>query len=86
VIEHEPGSLAVPAVLTTLSLLLGLVLGLGALFRDRFPAGLRAGFKRVWVPFTRALRTVHSGHVGDSVTWLVVGVAGLGAMLTLVVR
>jgi multicomponent Na+:H+ antiporter subunit D len=83
---HEPGGLAGPALFTAASVLLGLGLGLGALFRRRLPGGLRAGVKRVWVPATRVLRTVHSGHLGDSVAWLVVGVAGLGAMLALVTR
>jgi len=32
------------------------------------------------------LRGLHSGQVGDSVTWLVVGTAGLGALLAVALR
>jgi hypothetical protein len=35
---------------------------------------------------TLALRRLHSGQVGDSIAWLVVGTAGLGALLTAVLR
>jgi hypothetical protein len=29
---------------------------------------------------------LHSGNIGDSVTWLVVGMAGFGTLLALVAR
>jgi hypothetical protein len=32
------------------------------------------------------LRGQHNGHIGDSVTWLVVGTAGFGTLLALVAR
>jgi len=35
---------------------------------------------------TLALRRLHSGQVGDSIAWLVAGTAGLGALLTAVLR
>jgi len=35
---------------------------------------------------TLALRRLHSGQVGDSIAWLVVGAAGLGGLLTAVLR
>jgi len=85
-VRHEPGHLTVPALLSLASVLLGGGLALGALFRDRLPAGARGLLGRVWRPATAALRALHSGHIGDSVTWLVVGVAGLGALLAVAVR
>ena len=81
------GSLAVPAALAVLSALLGAALALGALLPRRRPAGrltLAAG--RVWAPTAAVLRDLHSGNVGDSVTWLVVGLAGFGTLLALVAR
>jgi multicomponent Na+:H+ antiporter subunit D len=81
------GSLAVPAVLAVLSALLGAALALGALLPRRRPGGLFArAAGRVWAPTAAVLRDLHSGNVGDSVTWLVVGLAGFGALLALVAR
>ena len=81
------GSLAGPAARAVLSALLGAALALGALRPRRRPAGrltLAAG--RVWAPTAAVLRDLHSGNVGDSVTWLVVGLAGFGTLLALVAR
>jgi multicomponent Na+:H+ antiporter subunit D len=81
------GSLAGPAALAVLSALLGLALALGALLPRSRPAGLLArAAGRVWAPTAAVLRDLHSGNVGDSVTWLVVGLAGFGTLLALVVR
>jgi multicomponent Na+:H+ antiporter subunit D len=66
-------------LLAVLTVFLALALAAIALFRgplrDLLPGasgrGLRAGLS--------GLRTLHSGHVGDYVTWLVVGTVALGA-------
>jgi multicomponent Na+:H+ antiporter subunit D len=84
---HARGSLAVPAVLAVLSALLGVALALGTLLPRRRPAGLLArAAGRVWAPTAAVLRDLHSGNVGDSVTWLVAGLAGFGTLLALVAR
>ena len=84
---HARRSLVVPAALAVLSALLGAALALAALLPRRRPAGrlLRAA-GRVWAPTAAALRQLHSGNVGDSVTWLVAGLAGFGTLLALVAR
>ena len=85
--QHARGSLAVPAVLAVLSALLGAALALGALLPRRRPAGhLTRTAGRVWAPTAAVLRDLHSGNVGDSVAWLVVGLAGFGTLLALVAR
>jgi multicomponent Na+:H+ antiporter subunit D len=85
--EPALGSLIVPAALAALSALLGLALALGALLPGRLPTGrLPLALGRVWTPTAVLLRTLHSGNIGDSVTWLVVGMAGFGTLLALVAR
>jgi multicomponent Na+:H+ antiporter subunit D len=80
------------AKLPTTSVLLGtasvvgaLLVALLALYRERAGAGvgrvLRGGR-----PVVLALRALHSGVIGDYVTWLVVGVAVLGGVFAVVVR
>jgi multicomponent Na+:H+ antiporter subunit D len=52
-----------------------------ALFRYRLPSpGRRVteGARKT----VSALHTIHSGHIGDYITWMVVGVAGLAVLLT----
>jgi multicomponent Na+:H+ antiporter subunit D len=84
---HPGGSLAVPAALAVLSALLGAALALAALLPRRRPAGpLARASGRVWAPTAAVLRDLHSGNVGDSVTWLMVGLAGFGTLLALVAR
>ncbi|HEU4397776.1 MAG TPA: complex I subunit 5 family protein, partial [Actinomycetota bacterium] len=81
------GSLTGPAALAVLSALLGLALAFAALLPRRRPAGrLTRTADRVWAPTVAVLRDLHSGNVGDSVTWLVVGLAGFGTLLALVAR
>jgi multicomponent Na+:H+ antiporter subunit D len=80
-------SLVVPAALAVLSALLGAALALAALLPRRRPAGrLLRSAGRVWAPTAAVLRELHSGNVGDSVTWLVAGLAGFGTLLALVTR
>jgi len=57
-----------------------------SLLRQRAPAAPRLAARRVWHPVVSALRGLHSGQVGDSITWLTVGAASLGALLVLTLR
>jgi multicomponent Na+:H+ antiporter subunit D len=84
--SHPPVYLAGPALWAALSILLGLGLALAALYADRLPVRLRRRLARAWDPAAATLRGLHNGQIGDSVTWLVVGLAGFGALLALVVR
>ncbi|MDT7555799.1 MAG: hypothetical protein QOI68_269, partial [Pseudonocardiales bacterium] len=53
-----------------------------ALYRDRLPSVATTPAR--WVsPALNGLRAAHSGHVGDYVTWLFVGVAVLCGFLVL---
>jgi multicomponent Na+:H+ antiporter subunit D len=69
-------------LLGLLSTLLALLVAAVALYSDRLPQLLRAAC-RVLNPPLRALRAAHSGHLGDYVVWLLLGVTllsfGLGA-------
>jgi multicomponent Na+:H+ antiporter subunit D len=53
------------------------------LFRQRLPSGLRRSTARVAFPTLDGLRAVHSGIVGDYVTWLTVGAAAIGGVWAL---
>jgi multicomponent Na+:H+ antiporter subunit D len=83
---HPPLHLVGPALLAALSALLGLGLALAALLPERLPARLRGGVARAWGPVAATLRGLHNGSIGDSVTWLVVGMSTFGGLLVLVVR
>jgi multicomponent Na+:H+ antiporter subunit D len=54
-----------------------------ALFRHKLSKGFRQRVFRVFDPPIDALRALHSGHVGDYVAWLAVGVAAFGGLFTL---
>ena len=56
------------------------------LYRRRLPAVWRRGTARVAGRPVSTLKALHSGAVGDYVTWLVVGVTVLGGLVTIVVR
>jgi hypothetical protein len=43
------------------------------LFPIPLPAPLRQAFKRGVAPFLCALRTIHSGYIGDYITFLMIG-------------
>jgi multicomponent Na+:H+ antiporter subunit D len=83
---HPPPQLAEPALWAVVSALLGLGLALAALRPDRVPERVRGGVAWVWDPVAAALRGLHEGGIGDSVAWLVVGVATFGTLLAVVVR
>jgi multicomponent Na+:H+ antiporter subunit D len=80
-----PGLPRGPAVWSLLSALLGLAVAAAWLAPGRLPAPVRAAGRALAAP-AALLRGLHSGHIGDSVTWLVVGLSGFGALLALVVR
>ena len=84
--ESAPGTSASTLLYAALSLVGAVALAAAALLlpvhrrgRDR-GAVERAGSRAV-----ARLRTLHSGHVGDYVAWLVAGAAAFGAALTLMV-
>jgi hypothetical protein len=66
----------------------GVVETAAARFTDRagYAAALRDGVARVWGPVAATMRGLHDGGIGDSVTWLVVGMAAFGTLLAVVVR
>ena len=64
---------------------LSVVFAFLALYAQRFPAAMRRGAATLGVPL-RGVRRVHSGHVGDYVAWLLVGLALLGALVGVPMR
>jgi multicomponent Na+:H+ antiporter subunit D len=68
------------AALGVLSTGLAVLVALAALHRDRLPRG-PGRLVRPVVAAVTGLRALHSGHVGDYVAWLVLGVAVLGALI-----
>jgi len=83
---HEPARLGPAVAFAALTAVLAFGLALGAVFRHRAPAGPRRAVRRAWQPVASGLRGLHSGQVGDSITWLTVGTACLGALLVLALR
>jgi multicomponent Na+:H+ antiporter subunit D len=69
-------------LLGLLTAVLALLVAAVALYTDRLPQLLR-GAGRVLSPPLRAVRSAHSGHLGDYVVWLLLGITlltvGLGA-------
>jgi multicomponent Na+:H+ antiporter subunit D len=70
------------AALGLLSAALAAVLAAAALYRNQLPSSATALAQRM-SPILNGLRRLHSGHVGDYVTWLFVGVAVLCAFVVL---
>jgi multicomponent Na+:H+ antiporter subunit D len=66
--------------------LLALALAAFGLYRRRLPVAARAGGTRVLGPPLHVLRAVHSGVIGDYVTWLTVGTAVIGGVWALTLR
>jgi multicomponent Na+:H+ antiporter subunit D len=69
------------SLLGVASVVLAVAIAAAALFRQRLPTPRRRvadGARKA----TSALHTIHSGHIGDYITWLVVGVAGLAVLLS----
>jgi multicomponent Na+:H+ antiporter subunit D len=63
-----------------------LAFGAFGLYRRRLPVAARRAAGRVVDGPIRALKALHSGVVGDYVTWLVVGMTVLGGLFAVVVR
>ena len=57
-----------------------------ALFGSRIPTAFRRTGARMASPVVRALEALHSGNLGDSVTWLTIGSATFGIVLAAVLR
>jgi multicomponent Na+:H+ antiporter subunit D len=82
VVVPHIGWSATGALTGTVSVLLAAALAVVALRRLTMPPRLR------WISSASArimlgLRQLHSGHLGDYVAWLLVGVTGLGMLITL---
>ena len=73
-------------VLAAGSLAGALLLAGAALFHRRLPGALGAAARRLGGPAIKRLRDLHSGHVGDYVTWQVVGVTSFGLLCLLTVH
>jgi hypothetical protein len=67
------------AAATTLG---AIVFAAAGLYRQRLPEATR----RLLAPPARALQMLHSGAIGDYVTWFVVGTAVLGGLFAVLVR
>jgi multicomponent Na+:H+ antiporter subunit D len=57
-----------------------------ALFANQLPRTVRRRVRRIVVPAARGLRGLHSGRLGDSVTWVMIGTAGIGVLLAATLR
>jgi multicomponent Na+:H+ antiporter subunit D len=70
----------------TSATILALGLALVGLYRSRLPRGLSAAARRTLVPPIRVLHALHSGVVGDYVTWVAVGAAFTGGIWALLLH
>lgn len=82
-----PAAESPPHPPAALSYVYGIAAGAGAvasawmaLFRHKLPKNLRQRLFRIFDPPIDRLRAFHSGHIGDYVAWLTVGVAALGGL------
>jgi multicomponent Na+:H+ antiporter subunit D len=65
---------------------LAIGLALAGLYRRRLPKTVSAIADRTLAPPARVLHALHSGVVGDYVTWLVVGTAVTGGVWALLLH
>lgn len=82
-----------PAGPTTSMVISGIISAAGAvgyalldLFSERLPVVARTIGERVSGPVIRALRCAQSGHIGDYVSWLTLGVAVFGVVCAFALR
>jgi multicomponent Na+:H+ antiporter subunit D len=75
---------AVAAGIATTIVALGVALAL--IGRRRLPTRVLTGMRTLADPVVVPLRALHSGHIGDYIAWLTVGVAAFGGILAAVVR
>ena len=66
--------------------LLALALAFAGLYRQRLPHAVSGAAARMLLPPIRVLRGLHSGVVGDYVTWVAVGTAFLGGLWAVLLR
>lgn len=66
--------------------ILALALALVGLYRGRLPRAVSAVAERTIAPPIRVLHALHSGVVGDYVTWIAVGTAVTGGVWALLLR
>jgi multicomponent Na+:H+ antiporter subunit D len=78
----EAGWTTSGVLLGVLSGVLALAVAAAGLWAPRIPALVRAAVRPA-APLLTGLRRVHSGHVGDYVAWLFLGVAGFTALIGL---
>jgi multicomponent Na+:H+ antiporter subunit D len=81
--SHPSGWTTSGVVLGIVSALLAVLLAAAALFRHRIPLPASGPAVRPLTAAVARLRALHSGHIGDYVAWLLVGVAVLGALVGL---
>jgi len=67
------------------TVLAAVALAAAALFQRRLPRAARAASRSLSAGI-EPLRKLHSGHIGDYIAWLTVGVAAMGGLLTLAFR
>ncbi len=93
VIKSEPAKSITPPEVSHAGMkpiLLSLAAAIGAiafsaiaLFGSRLSSALRKKIRQTIDPLLFGLQTIHSGHVGDYVVWLVVGVVAVGAVFAI---
>ena len=82
-----PGaSLLDGAVIGLLAAISAIVTAALGLWHDKFPPSIGQLISKSLGPPFAVLRKLHSGHVGDYVAWLTVGVAFLGGLLSIALR
>ncbi|CAN5138671.1 hypothetical protein BH20ACT22_BH20ACT22_01710 [soil metagenome] len=74
---------AVTGVIAALAAVVAAAIGL---WHAKLPASIRDSITRSLGPAFGGVRALHSGHVGDYVAWLTVGVAVLGGLLAATLR
>lgn len=83
----EPTSITPAMVFSGIGSAAGaIILALLLLFPDRLPAWLQRLGAYLSGPGLAWLRALQSGHIGDYITWLMVGVAVLGALFAFLLR
>jgi multicomponent Na+:H+ antiporter subunit D len=64
---------------------LSIAMAFGGLYAARLPAALRRAGLAAATPL-RVVRQVHSGHIGDYVAWLLLGLAAVAGLIGLPMR
>lgn len=64
-----------------LSVLIAVIVALVSVFKHALPQRVTVIGRRATEPVTHGLHRIHSGHVGDYVAWLLLGVSGFAAIM-----